>query len=99
VGIESDRERWLLVPSTGTSSFTHSEKQMGTPHRASESQSSIARITFTPNEVARATGLHPDTIRAKCQSKDINATKLGGRYLIPAAEVQRLFGTVPQVAA
>ena len=59
----------------------------------------VERIGFTPTEVARAVGLHPDTIRDRIASKHIAALKLNGRYIVPAAEVRRLFGMVPALVA
>jgi excisionase family DNA binding protein len=59
----------------------------------------VERIGFTATEVAKAVGLHPDTIRDRIASKDIAAVKIGGRYIVSAAEVRRLFGTVPAIVA
>jgi excisionase family DNA binding protein len=43
------------------------------------------RVAYTVPEVAEATGLHPDTVRAAIQRGEIPATRVGRQWLVPAA--------------
>lgn len=51
------------------------------------------RLGYTVGQMARACGLHPDTVRDHCKSGKIRATRIGWQYVIPVSEVRRLFPT------
>jgi excisionase family DNA binding protein len=49
-----------------------------------------AERILTPKEAAKELHLHPQTVMDWCREGRITATKLGGKWLIPRSEVDRL---------
>ncbi len=49
------------------------------------------RLGYTVNEMARACGLHPDTVRDHCKSGKLPAVRIGWQFIIPAAAIKRMF--------
>ena len=48
------------------------------------------RIAYRFSEVARALGVHHDTVRNWVERGDLHAVKIGRVRLVPAAELERL---------
>lgn len=48
------------------------------------------RIAYRFSEVARALGVHPDTVNNWVERGDLHAVKIGRVRLVPAAELERL---------
>lgn len=53
----------------------------------------LARLGVTVPDLARAVGIHPITIREKINRGQIAATRIGRQFVIPMAEIKRLFPT------
>ena len=54
------------------------------------STATVARQFLSPSEYAQATGVSLSTVWAAIRTHQVASTRLGGRRLIPASEVDRL---------
>jgi excisionase family DNA binding protein len=55
-----------------------------------EMKEELHQRMLTPKEAAKELHLHPQTVMDWCREGRITATKLGGKWLIPRGEVDRL---------
>ncbi len=53
------------------------------------------RLTLTAQELAKLIGIHPTTVLRSIRAREIRATMIGGRWLIPVPELKRLLRRTP----
>jgi excisionase family DNA binding protein len=54
---------------------------------------SAQRVAYTPAQLAEAVGIAEAAVRRYIREGHLKANRLGGRLFIPAAEVDRVFGS------
>lgn len=57
------------------------------------------RLTISPSELARATGVSRTTIYSAIQRKELPAQKIGDRVVIPVVALDRWLGPVAVLSA